>query len=163
MSKFREIVAETFNRVNKRDGHNSNKGTDSSGTVDSAMNDKNRKDKNHYVSISLIAENFEGNYISCHDFVNQDKIDFQEENFHPNEYTEVVADRIICEFSRRMATNVNFDEQHNILLLVLAALSVNSDVCKLVIDKVSPNIINIMKTIKEICGVTFKLKQIDDD
>lgn len=70
MSKFREIVAETFNRVNKRDGHNNNKGTDSSGTVDSAMNDKNRKDKNHYVSISLIAENFEGNYISCHDFVN---------------------------------------------------------------------------------------------
>lgn len=62
-----------------------------------------------------------------------------------------------------MATNVNFDEQHNVLLLVLAALSLNSDVCKLVIDKLSPNIINIMKTIKEICGVSFKLKHIDDD
>lgn len=69
MSKFREIVAETFNRINKRDGHYS-KSTDSSGNTDSAMNDINRKDKNHYVSISLIAENFEGNYISCHDFIN---------------------------------------------------------------------------------------------
>lgn len=65
MSKFREIVAETFNRINKRDSNNT---TDSSGNKD--MKDKTRKDKNHYVSISLIAENFEGNYISCHDFIN---------------------------------------------------------------------------------------------
>lgn len=42
MSKFREIVAETFNRINKRDSNNT---TDSSGNKD--MNDKTRKDKNH--------------------------------------------------------------------------------------------------------------------
>lgn len=77
---------------------------------------------------------------------------------HPNEFTEIVADRFITEFSRRISLNINFDEHHNIMLLLLASLTVNNDVNKIVIDKLSPAIINIMKTIKEICGVVFNLK-----
>jgi len=47
--------------------------------------------------------------------------------------------------------------------LVLASLSVNSDVSKLIIDNITPNIVSVMKTIFEVCGLKFKLKEISDD
>lgn len=49
MSKYREIVADTFKSVNKTKFTDNYNGKDKRG------------EKNHYVSISLIAENYEGN------------------------------------------------------------------------------------------------------
>jgi len=113
------------------------------------------RNKNHWVSLNLVAETFDKTTISTCEFFNYDSMDFAKLNLHPQEFSETVALRTCNVLALKLVSGAIFDKDTECILLVLMSLGEKSDTSKILISDIGTETISVLKTIKEIIGVKF--------